>query len=56
MYHFQQSNDTPVMPIANHDDDQDATDENIRLQNCALESKFMPDYLPHWRQNNLRGH
>ncbi len=35
MYLFQQPNDTPVMvlPIANHDDNQHAADENIRLQN-----------------------
>ncbi|MEO5720074.1 MAG: M20/M25/M40 family metallo-hydrolase [Chthoniobacterales bacterium] len=35
MYLFQQPNDTPVigLPIANHDDNQHAADENIRLQN-----------------------
>jgi len=35
MYPFQQPNDTPVigLPIANHDDNQHAADENIRLQN-----------------------
>lgn len=35
MYLFQQPNDTPVLllPIANHDDNQHASDENIRLQN-----------------------
>ncbi|MEO5754996.1 MAG: M20/M25/M40 family metallo-hydrolase [Chthoniobacterales bacterium] len=35
MYLFQQPNDTPVigLPIANHDDNQHAADENLRLQN-----------------------
>ncbi len=35
MYLFQQPNETPVigLPIANHDDNQHAADENIRLQN-----------------------
>jgi acetylornithine deacetylase/succinyl-diaminopimelate desuccinylase-like protein len=35
MYLFQQPNDTPVigLPIANHDDNQHAANENIRLQN-----------------------
>ena len=35
MYPFQQPNDTPVigLPIANHDDNQHAADENLRLQN-----------------------
>jgi acetylornithine deacetylase/succinyl-diaminopimelate desuccinylase-like protein len=35
MYLFQQPNNTPVigLPIANHDDNQHAADENIRLQN-----------------------
>ncbi len=35
MYLFQQPNDTPVilLPIANHDDNQHAADENMRLQN-----------------------
>jgi acetylornithine deacetylase/succinyl-diaminopimelate desuccinylase-like protein len=35
MYLFQQPNDTPVigLPIANHDDNQHASDENLRLQN-----------------------
>jgi acetylornithine deacetylase/succinyl-diaminopimelate desuccinylase-like protein len=35
MYIFQQPNNTPVigLPIANHDDNQHAADENIRLQN-----------------------
>ncbi len=35
MYLFQQPNDTPVigLPIANHDDNQHAPDENLRLQN-----------------------
>jgi acetylornithine deacetylase/succinyl-diaminopimelate desuccinylase-like protein len=35
MYLFQQPNDTPVigLPIANHDNNQHAADENIRLQN-----------------------
>ncbi|HMJ07019.1 MAG TPA: M20/M25/M40 family metallo-hydrolase, partial [Chthoniobacterales bacterium] len=35
MYLLQQPNDTPVigLPIANHDDNQHAADENIRLQN-----------------------
>jgi acetylornithine deacetylase/succinyl-diaminopimelate desuccinylase-like protein len=35
MYLFQQPNDTPVigLPIANHDDNQHSSDENLRLQN-----------------------
>jgi acetylornithine deacetylase/succinyl-diaminopimelate desuccinylase-like protein len=35
MYLFQQPNDTPVigLPMANHDDNQHAADENLRLQN-----------------------
>ena len=35
MYLFQQPDDTPVigLPIANHDDNQHAADENLRLQN-----------------------
>ena len=35
MYLFQQPNDTPVigLPIANHDNNQHAADENLRLQN-----------------------
>ncbi|MDQ6765411.1 MAG: M20/M25/M40 family metallo-hydrolase, partial [Verrucomicrobiota bacterium] len=35
MYLFQQPNNTPVigLPIANHDDNQHAADENMRLQN-----------------------
>jgi acetylornithine deacetylase/succinyl-diaminopimelate desuccinylase-like protein len=35
MYLFQQPNQTPVigMPIANHDDNQHAANENLRLQN-----------------------
>jgi acetylornithine deacetylase/succinyl-diaminopimelate desuccinylase-like protein len=35
MYLFQQPNDTPVigLPIANHDDNQHAANENLRLQN-----------------------
>ena len=35
MYLFQQPNETPVigLPIANHDDNQHAADENLRLQN-----------------------
>ncbi len=35
MYLFQQPNNTPVigLPIANHDDNQHAADENLRLQN-----------------------
>ena len=35
MYLFQQPNDTPVigLPIANHDDNQHAADENLRLRN-----------------------
>lgn len=35
MFLFQQPDDTPVigLPIANHDDNQHAADENIRLQN-----------------------
>jgi len=35
MYLFQQPNQTPVigLPIANHDDNQHAADENLRLQN-----------------------
>jgi acetylornithine deacetylase/succinyl-diaminopimelate desuccinylase-like protein len=35
MYLFQQPGDTPVigLPIANHDDNQHAADENLRLQN-----------------------
>jgi acetylornithine deacetylase/succinyl-diaminopimelate desuccinylase-like protein len=35
MYLFQRPNDTPVigLPIANHDDNQHAADENLRLQN-----------------------
>jgi len=35
MYLFQQPKETPVigLPIANHDDNQHAADENIRLQN-----------------------
>jgi acetylornithine deacetylase/succinyl-diaminopimelate desuccinylase-like protein len=35
MFLFQQPNDTPVigLPIANHDDNQHAADENLRLQN-----------------------
>ncbi|MEP7071299.1 MAG: M20/M25/M40 family metallo-hydrolase, partial [Verrucomicrobiota bacterium] len=35
MYLFQQPHDTPVigLPIANHDDNQHAADENLRLQN-----------------------
>jgi acetylornithine deacetylase/succinyl-diaminopimelate desuccinylase-like protein len=35
MYLLQQPNDTPVigLPIANHDDNQHAANENIRLQN-----------------------
>jgi acetylornithine deacetylase/succinyl-diaminopimelate desuccinylase-like protein len=35
MYLFQQPNDTSVigLPIANHDDNQHAADENVRLQN-----------------------
>jgi acetylornithine deacetylase/succinyl-diaminopimelate desuccinylase-like protein len=35
MYLFQQPNETPVigLPIANHDDNQHASDENLRLQN-----------------------
>jgi len=35
MYLFQQPDNTPVigLPIANHDDNQHAEDENIRLQN-----------------------
>ena len=35
MYLFQQPDDTPVIgfPIANHDDNQHAADENLRLQN-----------------------
>ncbi|MGZ4985156.1 MAG: M20/M25/M40 family metallo-hydrolase, partial [Chthoniobacterales bacterium] len=35
MYLFQQPNETPVigLPIANHDDNQHAADENIRLHN-----------------------
>jgi acetylornithine deacetylase/succinyl-diaminopimelate desuccinylase-like protein len=35
MYLFQQPGDTPVigLPIANHDDNQHAADENMRLQN-----------------------
>src|SRR5439155_352366 len=35
MYLFQQPNNTPVLilPIANHDDNQHASNENIRLQN-----------------------
>lgn len=35
MYLFQRPNDTPVigLPIANHDDNQHAADENMRLQN-----------------------
>lgn len=35
MYLFQQPRDTPVigLPIANHDDNQHAADENLRLQN-----------------------
>ena len=35
MYLFQQPNDTPVilLPIANHDDNQHAADENMRMQN-----------------------
>lgn len=35
MYLFQQPNDTPVigLPIANHDDNQHAQNENLRLQN-----------------------
>ena len=35
MYLFQQPNGTPVigLPIANHDDNQHAANENLRLQN-----------------------
>ena len=35
MYLFQQPDDTPVigLPIANHDDNQHSSDENLRLQN-----------------------
>lgn len=35
MYLFQQPNDTPVigLPIVNHDNNQHAADENLRLQN-----------------------
>jgi acetylornithine deacetylase/succinyl-diaminopimelate desuccinylase-like protein len=35
MYLFQQPDNTPVigLPIANHDDNQHAADENLRLQN-----------------------
>ena len=35
MYLFQQPNDTPVigLPMANHDDNQHSSDENLRLQN-----------------------
>ncbi len=35
MYLFQQPNNTPVigLPIANHDDNQHSSDENLRLQN-----------------------
>jgi len=35
MYLFQQPNDTPAigLPVANHDDNQHAADENPRLQN-----------------------
>jgi acetylornithine deacetylase/succinyl-diaminopimelate desuccinylase-like protein len=53
MYLFQQPNDTPVigLPIANHDDNQHAADENIRLQNlwdgieifACLFTKLTPD-------------
>jgi hypothetical protein len=35
MYLFQEPNNTPVigLPIANHDDNQHAADETLRLQN-----------------------